>query len=133
METDARPSLYAYLSYADAPAAIDWMQAIGFEMVRRQDADDRVAHAELRLGDVVVMVASDDQPYDVPALRGSSAGSGLYVCTGAVDELYRRAVAAGGRSVIEPEDTEWGSRRARVVDVGGKEWSFGSYAPGRAW
>lgn len=125
--------LHAYLSYRDAPAAIAWLSALGFEVVARYDADDgRVVHSELRLGDAVVMVASDDEPYEVPGLRGVSVGAGLYLRTEHVDELHSRAVAAGGRSVLDPHDTEWGTRRARVLDPGGREWSFGSYAPGRA-
>ncbi|GIG23656.1 hypothetical protein Cch01nite_43800 [Cellulomonas chitinilytica] len=71
-----------------------------------------------------------DEQYDVPRLRGRSVGRGLYVGTDTVDELYDRAVAAGGESLIRPEDTPWGSRRARVLDPGGHEWSFGSYRPG---
>ncbi|WP_019135391.1 VOC family protein [Cellulomonas massiliensis] len=124
--------LRAYLSYRDAPATIDWLSALGFEVVARYDGDDgRVVHSELRLGDAVVMVASDDEPYEVPGLRGVSVGVGLYLQTAGVDELHRRAVAAGGRSVLDPHDTEWGTRRARVLDPGGREWSFGSYAPGQ--
>ena len=29
--------LFAYLSYQDAPAALDWMERVGFEVVRRED------------------------------------------------------------------------------------------------
>ncbi|VXC17742.1 hypothetical protein ARTHRO9AX_220156 [Arthrobacter sp. 9AX] len=50
-----------------------------------------------------------------------------------MDEFHRKAVAAGGTSVIEPEDTEWGSRRARVLDPQGQEWSAGTYQPGASW
>jgi hypothetical protein len=43
--------LFAYLSYRDAPAAIDWLEAIGFELVTRQPRDDgAVLHAELSRG-----------------------------------------------------------------------------------
>jgi uncharacterized glyoxalase superfamily protein PhnB len=126
--------LAAYLSYRDAPAALAWLTALGFEIVTRQDGPDgTVQHAEARLGDAVVMVASFDEDYDVPPLRGRSTGRGLYLVTDDVEGLHDRAVAAGGRSVIAPESTEWGSRRARVLDPEGGEWSFGSYAPGRGW
>jgi len=124
--------LHAYLSYADAGAAIEWLTALGFEVLTRYDiADGRVGHCELRLGDAVIMVASNDEDYDVPALRGVSVGLGSYLQTSDVDELHRRAVTAKGRSVLDPHDTEWGTRRARVLDPGGREWSFGSYRPGR--
>jgi len=127
-------TLSGYLSYGDAPAAIRWLQALGFEVVAQQPGESgRVQHAELRLGGAVVMVASSDEAYDPPTLRGRSVGHGLYLRTSRVDELFERAVAAGGRGVIPPEDTEWGSRRARVLDPEGNEWSFGSYEPGQAW
>jgi uncharacterized glyoxalase superfamily protein PhnB len=126
--------LAAYLSYRDASAALAWLRALGFEIVTRQDGTEgTVQHAEARLGDAVVMVASFDEDYDVPPLRGRSTGRGLYLVTDDVEGLHDRAVAAGGRSVIAPASTEWGSRRARVLDPEGGEWSFGSYAPGRGW
>jgi uncharacterized glyoxalase superfamily protein PhnB len=53
--------LCAYLSYRDAPAAIAWLITIGFAVVRLQDGEaGSVAHAELTLGDAVVMLASVD-------------------------------------------------------------------------
>jgi uncharacterized glyoxalase superfamily protein PhnB len=126
--------LAAYLSYRDAPGALEWLQAIGFAVVRRADAEDgTVAHAELRCDDVVLMVASYDAPYQRAPLVGSSTGGGLYLVlddAAAVDDRYRRGIEAGGTSVFPPEDTEWGTRRARLLDPEGSEWSFGSYAPG---
>lgn len=58
------PRLFAYLSYPDAPAALEWLQAVGFEVVRRQDGDGgTVVHSEVRLGMAVLMVASNDAGY----------------------------------------------------------------------
>lgn len=126
--------LAPYLSYADAPAAIAWLEAIGFIVVVRQDGPDgRVTHSELRMDEVVVMLASDDSDYVVAPLVGRSTGAGLYVVVDDVDRLYAAAVNAGGASVFPPEDTEWGTRRARVLDPGGREWSFGTYEPGIGW
>lgn len=129
--------LAAYLSYRDAPAALAWLQAIGFEVVRRADAPDgTVAHAEVRRDDVVLMVAGYDADYSRPPLVGASTGGGLYLVlddAAAVDDGFARAVAAGGTAVIPPEETEWGTRRARFLDPEGGEWSLGTYAPGQAW
>ncbi|MGW2303194.1 VOC family protein [Streptomyces sp. NPDC001809] len=130
MEPDV--TLHAYLSFDDAAAGMRWLEHLGFETVARQaDDNGRIIHAELRLGQAVVMLATSHAAYDVPALKGDSTGGGLYLVAENVDDLYNRAVQAGGRSVLAPEDTEWGSRRARVLDPEGHEWSFGSYAPGR--
>ena len=126
--------LYAYLSYRDAPVALDWLQRVGFTEVRRQDGDGgTVVHAEVRLGDAVLMVSSCDADYQTPPLLGRSTGRGLYLLVEDVDDFHARAVAAGGTSVIPPEDTEWGTRRARVLDPEGQEWSAGTYEPGAAW
>ncbi|MEU4064159.1 VOC family protein [Streptomyces wedmorensis] len=126
--------LHAYLSYRDTEAALAWLSAVGFAVVRRQDAEDgSLTHAEIRFGDVVLMVAAAHAAYSRPALHGVSTGSGLYLClasSSAVDQWYFRAMAAGGTSVIEPEETEWGARRARVLDPEGHEWSVGTYRPG---
>ncbi|WP_406841827.1 VOC family protein (plasmid) [Streptomyces sp. AHU1] len=129
--TTQEATLHAYLSYADASRAIAWLEALGFVSAARQDGEGgQVVHAELRLGTAVVMIASADASYDVPTLNGLSTGAGLYLATPDVDDLFSRAVEAGGQSVLPPEDTEWGSRRARVLDLEGREWSFGSYRPG---
>jgi uncharacterized glyoxalase superfamily protein PhnB len=125
--------LFAYLSYPDASAALEWMERVGFAVVRRQDAPSgQVVHAEVRLGDAVLMVASNDAEYQRPPLVGRSTGQGVYLLLDDVDEFYRDAVAAGGTSVIEPESTAWGAKRARVLDPQGQEWSVGTYEPGVA-
>lgn len=134
---DPAPALYAYLSYRDAPRALDWMSKVGFQVLTRQeDSQGVVAHAEVRHGDAVLMLASADAAYDVPTLKGRSVGGGLYLwlpTASDVDRWHARAVDAGGRDVLPPEDTEWGTRRARVLDPEGHEWSIGTYRPGSDW
>jgi uncharacterized glyoxalase superfamily protein PhnB len=71
-------NLFAYLSYRDVDAAITWLEALGFEPTTRlRDEGNVTVHAELRLGDAVVMVASADEPYQTPELIGPSTGYGL--------------------------------------------------------
>jgi uncharacterized glyoxalase superfamily protein PhnB len=125
--------LFAYLSYSDAPAALDWLQAVGFRVLQRQDGPaGTVLHAEISMGEAVLMVASSDAAYHRPPLIGQSTGRGLYLLVEDVDAFHQKALAAGGTSVIEPEDTPWGARRCRVLDPQGQEWSAGTYQPGIA-
>ncbi|MFE5191655.1 VOC family protein [Streptomyces sp. NPDC056628] len=135
---DSLPArLSASLSYDSAPAALGWLRAVDSEVVARQDGHDgRVTHAEVRMGEIVLMATIADDEHTVPPLRGVSSGSGLYLLlatAAGVDGWYPRAVDAGGRTVIPPENTPWGSRRARVLDPEGHEWSAGTHQPGQAW
>ena len=129
--------LHAYLSYRDAPKGLRWLEDVGFHVVSRQEGPDgTILHAEVRLGDVVLMVASADAAYDTSSLVGRSTGGGLYLWLpqpSDVDNWHTRAISAGAHEVIAPEDTEWGTRRSRVLDPEGHEWSVGTYRPGSSW
>jgi uncharacterized glyoxalase superfamily protein PhnB len=104
-------SLSAYLSYRDAPVAIDWLRAIGFQVVARQSGEaGSVVHAELRQGGAVVMLATADAYYATAPLLGRSTGSGLYLAVDDVGAVYAAAVDAGATPVLEPGKTEWGDR-----------------------
>jgi uncharacterized glyoxalase superfamily protein PhnB len=124
-------SLHPYFSYPDPRAALAWLTALGGEAVSVvEDPDGIVQHAEVRIGGTVVMLGAYDDDYEPPRLRRRSVGFGAYLTVDDVDAMYERALAAGSRPVIVPESTEWGGRRARVLDPGGYEWSFGDYVPG---
>ena len=122
-----------YFSYRDAAAALDWLEtAFGFE--RTQDYRDdsgTVLHAELSFGDGRMMVGSGEPPAPTTSREDETSprAHGVYVVVDDVDASHARAVAAGARVVYPPEDTEFGTRRFRVLDPEGYEWSFGSYAP----
>lgn len=68
--------LFGYLSYRDVEVAITLLEALGFETTtRQQDDGGATVHAELRLGDAVVMVAPADEPYEMPKLIGRSTAT----------------------------------------------------------
>ena len=54
----------------------------------------------------------------------------MHILVEDVEMIYRQAITAGATPVLEPEHTDWGSTRARVLDIDGYEWSFGTYTPG---
>lgn len=123
-------SLYPYLSYRDAATALHFLQeAFGFTVsLRWDDPDGTVQHAEAAFGEGAVMMGTAEHP--TAALEGSSVGQGIYVYVEDVDAHFERARAGGARVVYPPEDTERGTRRYRVLDPEGYEWSFGNYRPG---
>lgn len=128
----AVPSIYPALSYGDASAAIEWLErAFGFETIMRVDEEDgRVAHAELRLGNGAIMLGTAKaemgwrSPRDLPAVSGS-----IYVVVEDVDAHYERALAAGAEISRMPQDTDYGSREYGARDLEGHHWSFGTYRP----
>jgi uncharacterized glyoxalase superfamily protein PhnB len=120
-------SLVPYLTFRHGDASLGFLTgALGFEVIAQQRDDaGGVVHAELRRGDALLMGgAGDATPGPAP---------GLYLVVDDVDATWAQATDAGAASVHEPMDTEWGTRRARVRDLDGHEWSFGTYAPGQAW
>jgi uncharacterized glyoxalase superfamily protein PhnB len=127
--TDA--SFYPNLLFADAPAALDWLErTLGFE--RREDHrddDGAVVHAEMALGAATVMLGSAGKGRE--PFRSVPAGCGLVYCAvDDVDALYERAKDAGADIALELSDTDYGSRDFTVRDPEGNLWAFGTYRPG---
>ena len=125
------------LSYADGPAAMDWLvEAFGFEeQTRWLDDDGRVAHGELRAGDGLVMVASTHDGYEGPRthrahctradtwLRSPYVVDGVLVHVDDVEAHYARAVEAGAATLSGIEDGGPG-RLYRTEDCEGHRWMF---------
>jgi PhnB protein len=105
-----------------AAKAIDFLQrAFGGEVVDRYDGPNgEVFHAEVRIGDSVLMLGDAGNGHDpMPAALS------LYVDTGeAVDATYKRALAAGATSVTAPENAFYGYRSATVRDAFGNKWTI---------
>lgn len=129
-------NLYPSLTYADAPAAIDWLcRVFGFE--RRlvvPGPEGTVLHSELSFGPDVVMVSSpkpETGRVPLDAARGTSTALSLFVEE--PDAHYERAAAAGANVVHPLQDEEYGARGYMVADPEGHLWYFGNYRPGAYW
>lgn len=123
------PTMYPYLSCRDAAGVLRFLEeAFGLTTTARDAPDGTVQHAEAIFGDGALMIGTAEHP--TAPLEGVSVGQGIYVYAEDVDAHFERARAAGARMVYPPEDTEWGTRRYKVLDPEGYEWSFGSYRPG---
>jgi uncharacterized glyoxalase superfamily protein PhnB len=131
-----RTAVIPCLRYRDAPAAIDWLCAVfGFE--RRlvvPGPGGTVAHAQLALGDGLVMLGSVvDTPFGrlmkQPDEVGGAPTQSAYLVVADADAVHARAVAAGARVVLPLVDQDYGGRGFSCTDPEGHLWSVGTYDP----
>jgi PhnB protein len=106
-----------YLIVSGAGALIEFVkQAFGAtERMRSPGPNGAIMHAEVQLGDSVIMLADAS---DEARIR--TAMIHLYVAD--VDAGYKRALEAGGASIRQPADQAYGDRTAAVKDRWGNEW-----------
>jgi PhnB protein len=113
----------------------DGAAAIGFyahafgavEIGDRFTAPDGVLiHAELRIGDSVVMVTSDAADPDAPARSPASLGGATSVILATywedVDAAWERALSAGATVIYPLADQFYGERGGRLRDPFGHQW-----------
>lgn len=105
-----------YLIIPGAPAFIAFAQrAFGAEEIQRHlGPDGSIRHAEIQIGDSVVMLAeASDEHAAMP--------TSLYLLSDDVDATYARALEAGATSLRAPEEQPYG-RSAGVRDASGNRW-----------
>jgi PhnB protein len=123
-------SVSPYLAVDDAAAAIEfYKRAFGAKERLRMDAPGgKIGHAELEIGDSVVML-SDPFPQSSTKspkeLGGTSCSVMLYVED--VDEVFKQAVDAGATVTMEVENQFWGDRFGSVTDPFGHAWSISTH------
>jgi uncharacterized glyoxalase superfamily protein PhnB len=122
----------AFLTYDDAEAAVDWLErAFGFERSSVHEADGKLAHAELRFGDGMIMLGpagKNDFGLKTPRELGA-VSQGVYLIVDDIAEQYDRARTSGAEILRELADTDYGSREFMARDPEGNIWSFGTYRP----
>lgn len=124
MKPEGYSTVSPYLIAAGAQSVVDFLAA-AFEAapLRRYELPDgSIMHAEVRIGDTVVMIG--DAGPEWPA-----APAHLHVYVADVDAVYRRAVEAGGTPVQEPRRREGDpDRRGGVRDPAGNTWWIATQA-----
>lgn len=119
------PSLRPYLFIDGAAEAIQYYtKAFGAkERMRLTVPDGRIAHAEIEIGDSLLMLC-DALPQFVSrpptVLGGTTAEVFLYVED--VDATVKRAVDAGATVTMEVADQFWGDRSGIITDPFGHVW-----------
>ena len=122
-------SVNVILTVDDADKAIDfYKRAFGAVEVSRLPMGDKVGHAELKIGDTVIMLNDEFPERDnlgPKARGGSSVGFVIYVDE--VDSAFSKAVDAGGTETMAVEDQFWGDRMGSLTDPFGHSWSLATH------
>ena len=90
--------------------------------------DGTVMHAEIRIGDSMVMLGDENPQMNAQsplALNGTSTSIMLYVPN--VDEVFGRAVQAGAQELMPLTDMFWGDRFGKLRDPFGHEWALATH------
>lgn len=127
---DGYHAITPYLIVDGAARAIEfYSSAFGAaELMRLDQPDGRIGHAELRIGDSVVMLA-DEAPargYRGPAAIGGTPVS-LLLYVEDVDAVFARAIAAGATERRPVENQFYGDRSGTLADPFGHVWTLATH------
>ena len=116
-------SVTPYLTVNGAAKLIDFMkEVLGAEEMLRMDSPDGVGHAEMRVGDSIVMLADA-----AGSATGKASPATLHIYLEDVDAAYERALKAGAKSLREPANQFYGDRSGGVEDAFGNQWWFATH------
>jgi PhnB protein len=122
---DGYPQVIPYLSVDGASAAIDFYNTVfgAKERVRMPAPDGKIGHAELEIGDSLIMLADvfPDMGGQTPkSLGGTPVTVMVYVED--VDAVFDRAIKAGATEERKVENQFYGERAGQFVDPFGHKW-----------
>jgi PhnB protein len=127
---DGYPQVTPYLYVDGADAAIEFYENVlgAKERMRMAGPDDKVGHAELELGESLIMLADEHPEMNVrgpKAVGGTPVAISVYVED--VDAVFDAAVAAGGNALRPVENQFYGDRSGQFEDPFGHRWSVASH------
>jgi PhnB protein len=126
---DGYPAVMPYLIMEGAARAIDfYKEVLGAQERMRMEHEGRVGHAELQIGDSVIMLADE---YPDMGARGPRAFGGspvsIMVYVPDVDAVVQKAVQAGAKIVRPVEDKFYGDRSGSIEDPFGHSWHLSTH------
>jgi PhnB protein len=123
-------SITAYLVVRDAARAIEFYKSVfgAVELFRLNAGPDKIAHAELKIGDSHIMLADEFPDMDAlgPGHYGGSPVS-LLVYVPDSEEVFFKALEAGATLKRPLVDQFYGDRSGMVVDPFGHTWSIATH------
>ena len=127
---DDYPRISPYLCVAGAAEAIEFYKTVfgATERLRMPAPDGKIGHAEILIGDGLIMLADEFPERNVlgpKSIGGSPVTIAVYVED--VDAVFKRAIEAGAEEQGPLEDQFYGDRSGQFVDPFGHSWSVASH------
>ena len=124
------PQVSPYLAIDGAGAAIDFYREVfgATERVRMPAPGGKIGHAELEIGDSLIMLADEDVERDIrgpKAVGGTPVTMSVYVED--VDDVFERALNAGVTALSPVEDQFYGDRSGQFEDPFGHRWNVATH------
>ena len=119
------------LTVRNAERAIEfYKQAFGAQVRGgvAKGPDGKVIHAELKIGDSVLMLADEYPEFGSKSPQSiGDSGMGLHIYVENVDQAFERAVKAGATVEMPVMDQFWGDRYGKLRDPFGHKWSMATH------
>jgi len=124
------PRITPYLYIDGASTAIDFYRSVlgASERMRMPGPDGKIGHAELEIGDSVIMLADANPDIDVRSPK-SIGGTpiALHVYVDDVDSVFGRAMEAGAKQLRPVENQFYGDRSGQFEDPFGHHWNVATH------
>jgi PhnB protein len=124
------PRVTPYLTIDGASAAIDFYTKVfgAKERMRMPAPDGRLGHAEIAIGDSIIMLSDEHKEMGVlgpKSIGGTPVTINVYVED--VDSVFARALQEGSKNLRDPENQFYGDRMGQFEDPFGHKWSVGTH------
>ena len=121
-------TLTPHITVRDAKAAVElYERAFGAESVLCHDMEGKVMHAEVRIGDSVLMLNDEFPEQGVLSPPEKGGGVRLHLYVEDADAVFDRAVKAGLQPIMPVMDMFWGDRYGMLKDPFGHQWAIATH------
>ena len=127
---DGYHNVTPYLFVRSAASAIDFYKSVfgATEIMRMPGSNGKIMHAELRIGDSIVMLADENPQTGVMSPQTVGGYSvGLHVYVENVDAVIQKAVENGAKLLRPIKDQFYGDRSGSLLDPFGHMWSVATH------
>jgi PhnB protein len=127
---DNYPQVVPYLIVDGAGEAIEFYKSVlgASERMRLEGPDGKLGHAELEIGDAVIMLADENPGMNIegPKSVGGTPVT-IHVYLEDADGAFERAVQAGAKPLRAVEDQFYGDRSGQFEDPYGHRWNVATH------